>query len=63
MAASGGPDGWQAAEFVFGTPMAPADRLAGNWAALWMRGSDGPGALAAVAVARRVRFGFVTART
>jgi len=30
----GGPAGWQAAEFAFGSPMAPADAAAGAYAAL-----------------------------
>lgn len=32
-ALAGGPDGWQAAEFAFGSPLAPADEGAGAYAA------------------------------
>ncbi len=31
-AQAGGPDGWEAAEFAFGSPMAPADAAAGAYA-------------------------------
>jgi transglutaminase-like putative cysteine protease len=32
-ALAGGPEGWQAAEFAFGSPLAPADEGAGGYAA------------------------------